>query len=148
MNKTIADYILIVEDSPVDYEIVTRSLRKAGIALPIHHCESGDEALDFLLPQGIADQAIDHPTLILLDLNLPGTDGREVLARIKEDATTKAIPIVVLTTSNNQNDVKACYCHGANCYVKKPIKPDDYVEMAGALKDFWFNWTILPTEEC
>lgn len=148
MNKTIADYILIVEDSPVDYEIVTRSLCKAGIDLPIHHCESGDEALDFLLTEDESGELPDHPTLILLDLNLPGTDGREVLAKIKEDGATKAIPVVVLTTSNNQNDVKACYCHGANSYVKKPISPDKYVEMAGALKDFWFNWTVLPTEEC
>ena len=148
MNKSMTDYILIVEDSPVDYEIVTRSLRKAGLGLPIHHCESGDEALDLLLAANDPHNERDHPALILLDLNLPGTDGREVLAKIKESDTTKAIPVVILTTSNNQNDVKACYCSGANCYVKKPTKPDDYVKMANALKEFWFRWTILPTEEC
>ena len=84
--------------------------------------------------------------MILLDLNLPGTDGREVLQHIKNDSEIAHIPVVVLTTSNNEFDIEACYENGANSYVKKPTSPDDYVAMAKVLKSFWFEWASLPEE--
>lgn len=137
-------YILIVEDSPVDYEIATRALRKADFANSIHRCEDGEEALDFLRGDNDVVREKGNPSLILLDLNLPGTDGREVLQHIKADDNTAHIPVVILTTSNNETDIEICYGQGANSYVKKPTSPDDYVEMAKILKSFWFEWASLP----
>ena len=140
-------YILIVEDSRVDYEITTRALKKAGIERSILRCEDGDEALDFLNDHE-SRQGDGHPSMILLDLNLPGTDGRTVLQQIKNHDALKNIPVVVLTTSNNEHDIAACYESGANSYVRKPSAPDDYVAMAEALKAFWFDWATLPGEVC
>lgn len=140
-------YILIVEDSPVDYEIIRRSLQKAGIQSDIHHCQDGDSALDFLMGKKVAALDKGAPSLILLDLNLPGTDGRQVLGEIKAHETLKAIPVIVLSTSNNSSDIEACYMKGSNSYVQKPLAPDDFVELANALKTFWFDQACLPGNE-
>ncbi len=137
-------YILIVEDSPVDYEITTRALKRAGIDHPVHHCEDGNEALEFLTGENGQLEEKGYPSLILLDLNLPGTDGRDVLKEIKTTSDVKKVPVIILTTSNNENDIDICYEAGANSYVKKPMAPDDYVEMAMTLKAFWFKWASLP----
>lgn len=137
-------YILIVEDSPVDYEIITRSLRKAGLDRPVEHCESGAAALSFLGLNGLERESGTWPALILLDLNMPGIDGKHVLETVKNHKTLKSVPIIVLTTSNNENDIKACYAKGANSYLQKPANPDDFVDMVEALKHFWFDWTYLP----
>lgn len=146
IQQTAERYILIVEDSPVDYEIATRALRKAEYEDAIHRCEDGDEAIDFLRGENEVVREKGNPSLILLDLNLPGTDGREVLQHIKNDSEIAHIPVVVLTTSNNEFDIEACYENGANSYVKKPTSPDDYVAMAKVLKSFWFEWASLPEE--
>lgn len=136
-------YIMIVEDSPVDYEITTRSLRKAGIGQTFHHCEDGDEALGFLMNnEDLPRQG--YPALILLDLNLPGTDGRQVLLTLKNHDELRKIPVIILTTSNNENDIEVCYKRGANSYIRKPSAPDDYVHMAETLKEYWFDWVTLP----
>lgn len=137
-------YILIVEDSPVDYEIVTRALKKAAIDRPVHHCESGDEALDFLSGKNGDAKEKGLPSLILLDIKMPGMDGRVVLDKIKQHEALKHIPVIMLTTSSNDHDIETCYVKGANSYLTKPTMPDDYVEMAKSLKSFWFEWAKLP----
>jgi CheY-like chemotaxis protein len=119
-------------------------LKKAGLDRPIHHCEDGDEALTFLTGENGQLEERGYPGLILLDLNMPGTDGRDVLAQIKSQDSLKNVPVIILTTSNNEYDIEACYEKGANSYVQKPTVPDDYVAMATTLKKFWFDWASLP----
>jgi CheY-like chemotaxis protein len=141
--------ILLVEDSPEDFEVTVRALRKAGLANPIFRCEDGDEALDFLSRRGrFADpEAAPRPGIILLDLNLPGTDGREVLAAVKADPALRPIPVVVLTTSTDERDIDRCYQAGANSYVNKPVDLEGFMRAIQGLKDYWFEIVILPKAE-
>jgi CheY-like chemotaxis protein len=138
--------ILLVEDSLEDVEATTRALRKAGLANPIHHCADGDDALDYLHQRGkYADPAqAPRPGVVLLDLNLPGTDGREVLTQAKADPQLKKIPVIVLTTSTDERDIERCYQAGANSYVKKPVDLDGFLQAIRRLTDYWFEVVILP----
>ena len=140
--------LLLVEDSPEDREATTRALTRAGLANPIYWCGNGDEALDYLFQRGkYADAAQSpRPSVILLDLNMPGTDGREVLAEVKNTAHLKAIPIIVLTTSTDERDIAACYEMGANSYVKKPVDLEGFMLAVQRLKDYWFEVVILPKQ--
>ncbi len=140
------DVILLVEDSPEDYETTTRALKQSGLANRIIHCADGDEALDYLYQRGAyADPArAPRPTVVLLDLNLPGTDGREVLAEIKADDRLKHIPVIVLTTSADERDIEKCYQGGANSYVKKPVDIEGFFHAIQKLKGYWFEIAILP----
>src|SRR3978361_667274 len=112
--------ILLVEDSPEDFETTERAFRKSGLKNPILRCADGDEALDFLFRRG-SHAGAPRPGVFLRALNLPGTDGREVLSEIKADPDLKQIPVIVLTTSSDDRDVSACYRAGANSYVQKPV---------------------------
>jgi CheY-like chemotaxis protein len=138
--------ILLVEDSPEDFEATVRALRKSGLANPIVRCQDGDEALDYLHRRGrYADPAAaPRPGIILLDLNLPGTDGRDVLREIKGDESLRLIPVVILTTSTDDRDVDRCYRDGANSYIKKPVDLEGFIEAIQRLTDFWFEVVILP----
>ena len=140
------DPILLVEDSPEDFEATVRALRQAGLANPIYRCEDGDDALDYLYRRGNYANSVNapRPGLILLDLNLPGTDGREVLEEIKQADEFKKIPVLVLTTSTDERDIEKCYQMGANSYVKKPVDLDGFMTAIQRLKDFWFGVVILP----
>lgn len=138
--------ILLVEDSPEDFEATVRALRRAGLANPILRCEDGDQALDYLHRRGAyADPARSpRPGIILLDLNLPGTDGRQVLDEIKAAPDLRPIPVVVLTTSTDERDVERCYAAGANSYIKKPVDLEGFMRAIQRLTDFWFEVVILP----
>jgi len=138
--------ILIVEDSPEDYETAVRAFKKAGLRNPIYRCEDGDEALDFLHHRGrYSDPATaPRPGVVLLDLNLPGTDGREVLVDIKSDPSLKTLPVIVLTTSSDDRDIRKCYQDGANSYVQKPVDLNGFVKAVERLKNYWFEIVILP----
>jgi CheY-like chemotaxis protein len=140
--------ILIVEDSAEDVSVAVRSLRTAGVDNPIYHCKDGDDALDFLFRRGIhANEArAPRPGLILLDLNLPGKDGRDVLTAIKQSDKLRTIPVVVLTTSDDMRDVIACYRAGANSYVRKPMDLPGFQRAMRRLKDYWFDVAILPSD--
>lgn len=148
MNDTPNQPILLVEDSPEDFETTKRAFRKAGLKNPIVLCADGDEALDFLHRRGrFADPAASpRPGLILLDLNLPGTDGRQVLEEIKSTEALKQIPVIVLTTSNDERDVAACYRAGANSYVQKPVDMDGFMRAIERLNGYWFEVVILPRQ--
>lgn len=140
--------ILLVEDSPEDFEVTRRAFRKSGLKNPVVLCTDGDQALDFLHRRGrYADPALSpRPGIILLDLNLPGTDGRQVLEEIKRDEELKQIPVIVLTTSNDERDVAACYRAGANSYVHKPVDLEGFMSAIARLNDYWFEVVILPRE--
>jgi two-component system response regulator len=139
--------ILLVEDSPEDFETTRRALQRSGLQNPIHLCTDGDDALDFLHHRGRhADPPSPRPGIVLLDLNLPGTDGRQVLEEIKSDAQLKQIPVVVLTTSADERDIAACYLAGANSYVQKPVDFAGFMFAIERLKGYWFEVVILPQE--
>jgi two-component system, response regulator len=146
MPDRIGQPILLVEDSPEDYESMLRAFQKAGLANPIVRCATGDEALDFLHRRGTCVDA-PSPGIILLDLNLPGTDGREVLQDIKRTEELQQIPVVVLTTSNDSRDVTECYRAGANSYIQKPVDVDGFLRAMQSLRDYWFEVVILPRVE-
>lgn len=148
MPETVAPSqpILLVEDSPEDFETTERAFRKSGLRNPIYRCSDGDEALDYLHRRGrFADpEKAPRPGVILLDLNLPGTDGREVLTDIKTDPQLKQIPVIVLTTSDDDRDVDACYRAGASSYIQKPVDLDGFMQAIERLNDYWFEVVILP----
>lgn len=139
--------ILIVEDSDDDFEATERALKRNGnLRNPIYRCETGEEALDFLFRRGdYADpDCAPRPSLVLLDLNLPGKDGRAVLSAMKSCDDLRDIPVVVLTTSDDERDVDHCYRIGANSYTKKPVDMDSLFESIKRLKEYWFEISLLP----
>ena len=138
--------ILLVEDSPEDFETTQRAFRRSGLKNPIYRCVDGDEALEFLHRRGryAEPDTAPRPGVILLDLNLPGTDGREVLAEIKKDPNLQKIPVIVLTTSKDERDVEVCYRCGANSYIQKPVDLDGFMKAIERLNDYWFEVVILP----
>ena len=130
--------ILLVEDSPEDREVTLRVIKKAGLPNPVFCCEDGDKALDFLYRRGqYADPAKSpRPGVILLDLNMPGTDGREVLSVVKKDPDLKTIPVVVLTTSLDDRDTDAFLESGAQSYIVKPVEIDGIVRAVQKLETY------------
>jgi len=133
--------ILIVEDSPDDFEATKRAFSKANLRNHITHCESGESALAYLRAE-----TNEKPGIILLDLNMPGLDGRKTLEIIKKTENLKKIPIVILTTSNDERDVQACYELGANTYIQKPVDFDGLIAAIRRLKEYWFEIALLPKE--
>ncbi|MEH2042221.1 response regulator [Nostoc sp.] len=138
--------LLIVEDSNEDFEVLQRFLKRSSIAVPIQRCINGEQALAFLYRTGsyVERESAPRPGLILLDLNLPGTDGREVLRRIKQDDNLNMIPVVVFTTSNNPKDIEVCYRYGVNSYIVKPINFAQLKRDIQMLVEYWFEVTTLP----
>ncbi|MBU6474379.1 MAG: response regulator [Alphaproteobacteria bacterium] len=134
--------ILVVDDNADDYEALARAFKKTGLYGHVTLCTSGQMALDRL--KGGAEL----PTLMLLDLNMPGLDGFQVLQAVKSDERLKAIPIVIWTTSSNEKDINACYRLGANAYMQKPVIFDQLVESVKRLKEYWFEAAVLPVSEC
>ena len=143
------ELILLVEDNNEDFETTKRALRKAGLRNNLRRCEDGDEALDYLRRSGkYADpKTSPRPGIILLDLNLPGTDGREVLREIKTDKRLRTIPVIVLTTSDDERDIQYCYSSGANSYLHKQVDLTGFYAAIQRLKNYWFEIVILPREE-
>jgi CheY-like chemotaxis protein len=148
MSEPERQAILIVEDSPEDFEAVLRTFRRSGLRNPVFRCADGDQALDYLHRRGeyALPSKSPRPAIILLDLNLPGTDGREVLHEIKRAEELKLIPVVVLTTSSDQKDINACYGAGANSYMQKPVGLEGFAQALQRLKDYWFEAVLLPTK--
>jgi CheY-like chemotaxis protein len=140
--------ILVVEDSDEHFESVLRAFARSAVTNPVVRCPDGDEALDYLSRRGrfAGPGAAPRPAVVLLDLNLPGTDGREVLERMKADPALREIPVVVLTTSSNPADIRLCYQGGAASYIVKPIRFDDFLTTVQNLKQYWFETVSLPGE--
>jgi CheY-like chemotaxis protein len=131
--------ILLVEDNPTDVELTLRALKKSKLANPVRVVDDGAEALDFLFGEGTfaGRDTSQHPRLILLDLKLPKVNGREVLQRIKGDERTRIIPVVVLTSSREEQDVVESYRLGVNSYIVKPIDFDQFVEAVSQVGLYW-----------
>lgn len=135
--------ILMVEDNPGDARLTQEALKESKFVNKLHHVMDGVEAIDFLRRKGRFGDA-PRPDLILLDLNLPRKDGREVLAEIKADDDLKSIPVVVLTTSEAEQDIIQSYKLHANCYVNKPVDLDKFIEIVRVMQDFWLSIVRLP----
>jgi CheY-like chemotaxis protein len=136
----------MVEDSPSDAQLTVEALHAAKIANHLSHVEDGVEALRFLRRQDPYADA-PRPDLILLDLNLPRKDGREVLAELKRDPELKVIPVVVLTTSRSEQDVLHSYQLHANCYITKPVDFAQFMDVVKAIEGFWLTVVTLPGEK-
>ena len=142
--------ILVTEDSDDDYEFTLHALQKSGnLKNPIRRCEHGQDLLDYLNQEGKYQNSDDwmKPGIILLDLNMPGVDGRTALEKIKSNDNFKHIPVVVLTTSNDEKDIEECYNIGANTYIQKPVNFDNFFKAIKQLKEYWFEIAILPKKE-
>ncbi len=135
--------ILLVEDNPGDVDLTIEALREAKVHNELHVVSDGVEAIAYLRRQG-AHAGARLPDLILLDLNLPKKDGREVLAEIKSDPDLKHIPVVVLTSSDSERDVLQSYRVHANCYLKKPTDLERFLEVVRSIEDFWLVVVKLP----
>ena len=135
--------ILLVEDSPSDTELTVEALREAKIRNHLSIAEDGVVALEFLRREG-KHAGAPRPDLIMLDLNLPRKDGREVLAEIKSDDTLKTIPVVVLTTSRAEKDVLQAYKYHANCYITKPVDFEQFLQVVRSIESFWLMVVTLP----
>ncbi|HUF82056.1 MAG TPA: response regulator [Burkholderiales bacterium] len=135
--------ILLVEDNPGDVRLTREALKEGKVYNNLHWAKDGVEALEFLKRQGRHADAL-RPDIILLDLNLPKKDGREVLAVIKTDDELKHIPVVVLTTSKAEEDVLKSYALHANCYVTKPVDLEKFIQVVHSIDRFWLTVVTLP----
>jgi two-component system, chemotaxis family, response regulator Rcp1 len=138
--------ILLVEDSPTDAKLTVKALALAKVANLVTHVEDGVQAMDFLKRRGKYPQAT-RPDLIMLDLNLPKKDGREVLEELKADPDLNTIPVVVLTTSKAEQDILRSYQLHANCYITKPVNFERFLEVVQSIEHFWLSVVVLPNKE-
>jgi two-component system response regulator len=147
ITKTLPKYIeiLLVEDSPADVLITQEAFQEARLLNEIHVVEDGVQAMEFLRRKG-AYASAPRPDLILLDLNLPRKNGREVLAEIKADEELRSIPIIVLTTSSAEEDILRAYNLHANCYVVKPVGFENFLKAVQSIRNFWFSVVALPSD--
>jgi CheY-like chemotaxis protein len=141
IGKTVE--ILLVEDNPADARLVMEVFKDFKINNKLYHVKDGVEAMNYLHQEGEYVDA-SKPDLILLDLNLPRKDGREVLKEIKEDEELKCIPVVILTTSSAEDDVLKTYCNHANCYIIKPVDFDQFINVIQSIESFWLTMVKLP----
>ena len=137
--------VLLVDDSPGDVRLTQEAFRDVNRSVTLHVATDGIEAMSFLRNQGVHVSA-PRPDLILLDLNLPGMDGREVLTQIKEDERLKAIPTVILTTSIARADIVESYQLQANVYLSKPVRLDAFEALVKSINDFWLTKVKLPQQ--
>jgi CheY-like chemotaxis protein len=135
--------ILLIEDNLGDIELTIEALKEGNIVNNLHIARDGEEAMDFLRKKGLHAGAV-RPDLILLDLNLPKRDGREVLGKIKQDPILRIIPIVVLTSSEEDGDITMCYMLHANCYIVKPTDFGKFAQVVKILENFWLQTVKLP----
>ena len=138
--------VLLVEDDPDDVEITKRAFLKGRIINPLYVVRDGEEAIEFLKHTGryAMSERAPKPGLILLDLNMPRMDGREVLRIVKSDPALKRIPVVVLTTSNEEGDIFKCYDSGANTYMTKPVDFQKFIEAVITIGKYWFCFAETP----
>ncbi|WP_009631999.1 response regulator [Synechocystis sp. PCC 7509] len=146
MAGDLIDSLLTIEDSDEDFTAFERVVRKLSINKPIFRCTDGEDAIEFLHHTGKYKDTPQTPlpAMILLDLNLPGMDGRDVLLHIKQDQNLQNIPVVVFTTSSNPTDIEVCYQRGVNGYIVKPIDTSKLIWTIKLFMSYWFDVTTLP----
>ncbi len=139
--------ILLVEDNPAEQRLVQRTLSRGIVPCDLRIASDGEQALDYLHQRGdYADPAsAPRPDLVLLDLNMPRIDGRQVLANIRQDPALKTIPVVVMTTSKAEQDIVRSYELGCNSYLNKPVEVPDCVQVLAGLQEYWFKLVVLPS---
>jgi CheY-like chemotaxis protein len=149
MTTKLYEPLLVAEDSDEDFVALQRLMQRMQVQNPIYRCPDGDSVLDFLYNEANFSEleGVPRPSVILLDLNLPGTDGRDVLEHLKQDQSLKEIPIVVFTTSANPRDIEFCYEKGANGYLVKPMDSRQLEKTIQAFVDYWLEANIPPTEK-
>jgi CheY-like chemotaxis protein len=147
IDEGVEQVVLVVEDNPEDYETTVRAFQGTGSGCTLRRCEDGEDALEYLFERSrLAPGGKEPvPALILLDLNLPGTDGREVLSMLKGDKNARSIPVIILTTSLDSGDIDECYRSGANSYMQKSVDLPGFMTAIGALVMFWTQVAVLPT---
>lgn len=148
MNQNSGKLILMIEDSDEDYVALQRVFKKSDYDFQLKRMENAPQALDFLLARGEFKNNLDSgivPSLILLDLNLPGLDGRELLLQLKRDDRLKEIPVVILTTSNNPRDILYCYRNGANGYQIKTVGFEKFFNSMKSMITYWFETATIPS---
>lgn len=136
--------LLLVEDNPGDVRLTREALKSGEVAVHLSVARDGVEAMDFLRKRGTFESA-PAPDLILLDLNLPRKNGREVLDEIKSDPELKKIPVLVMTTSRADQDIQRAYSLNANCYITKPMDLDEFLRIVRSIEEFWLKTATLPT---
>lgn len=137
--------LLLIEDNPADVRLTQEALKDSKLMVRLHHAEDGVQAMQFLRREPPFADAV-QPDIILLDLNLPRKDGREVLAEIKADDRLKKIPVVVLTTSADEQDILTTYQLHANCYITKPVDFERFITIVKNIEEFWFSIVRLPRD--
>ncbi len=135
--------ILLIEDNPGDVRLTREGLRDGPVPVSLNVVPDGEEALRYLRREGHYTNSV-VPDLVLLDLNLPKRDGREVLAEMKSDELLRKIPVIVLTTSMAEQDIRCAYELHANCYLQKPVELDRFLDLVHCIKEFWFTTVSLP----
>lgn len=135
--------ILLVEDNPGDVYLTREALKDSKINSTLDVVKDGVECMEFLRHHGKFAEA-QTPDVILLDLNLPKKNGREVLAEVKRDNTLRSIPVIVFTSSQSENDIRTSYLLNANCYITKPVDYDEYIRIIRSIENFWFSIVRLP----
>ena len=135
--------ILVIEDNPGDVRLIREAFRETGLYIEFQVAEDGEQGLALLRREPPFGDAL-RPHLILLDLNLPKLDGKQVLTQIKADEKLRTIPVIVLSSSHSREDVVSSYNHYANCYIPKPIMFEDFVKVANGINDFWIRIVSLP----
>ena len=143
MTSAVPIEILLVEDNPGDVELTREAFAECKVVNRIHVAEDGEEALDFLYRRGKFSDAV-RPDVILLDLNMPRKDGKEVLKEIKQDSDLSTIPVVILTSSEAERDIAISYKLHANCYIIKPVNLEKFLEVVKAVEKFWLQIVKLP----
>nr|CBH38344.1 putitive response regulator receiver [uncultured archaeon] len=147
MEKIKPTTILLVEDDPGDQKLITVSLKNQKIGNKVYTADSGEEAMDFLYLRGKYSHETSRPDLVLLDLNMPGMGGKEFLRRIKGDEKMKSIPVIILTSSDSDDDIIDTYNLHASGYVKKPVKLEDFKRVMKQINEYWFVICRLPPRE-
>jgi chemotaxis family two-component system response regulator Rcp1 len=145
LNGLSAITVLMVEDDPDDVYLTQEALRESRLRMNLHVVTDGVEAMRYLRREAGYEQA-RRPNLVLLDLNLPRMDGREVLTEIREDPALTDIPVVILTTSKAEEDVASSYRQHANCYISKPVDIEQFRSVVASIENFWFTIVQLPPE--
>lgn len=138
-------HILLVEDNEGDILLTTEALDEGKIINTVSVVKNGKDAVDFLFKRG-KYKNVKAPDLVLLDINLPLKNGHEVLQLIKNDERTRHIPVIMLTTSSSDSDVKMSYKHHANCYITKPVDVDEFMDAVSTIEEFWFSLVVLPVD--
>ena len=147
MEKIKPATLLLVEDDPGDQKLITLSLKNQKIGNTVYTADSGEEAMDFLHQRGKYSHRTSRPDLILLDLNMPGMGGKEFLRQIKGDEKMKTIPVIILTSSDSDEDIIDTYNLHASGYVKKPVKLNDFKRVVKEINEYWFVICRLPPRE-